>query len=138
MHDLPTLGRHLLDAVAGLVRELAEADLVGMRGGGEHLDVGTGTEELVEPAGDDDRLDRRMLEAQSLQRVVQLDVDAEVVGVELQLVVVTQPTVRIDRHGERRDRPVDLELPVPVTGGLGLEAEARVCHGLTHHVSLIL
>ena len=36
----------------------------------------------------DDRVDLGMLEADALQRVGELDVDAEVVGVELQLVVV--------------------------------------------------
>ena len=79
-HDLAALGGHLLDAVARLVGELAEADLVGVRCRGEHLDVRAGAEELVEPTGDDDGLDARMLEAQALQRVVQLDVDAEVVA----------------------------------------------------------
>ena len=40
-----------------------------------------------------DALDLGVLEAQPLHGVVQLDVDAEVVGVELELVVVAQPGV---------------------------------------------
>ena len=93
---------------------------------------------LSSAAGDDDRLDARMLEPQPLQRVVQLDVDAQVVGVQLQLVVVAQATARIDRHGQRRDRPVDVEAPVAVLRRLGLEAETgsdhRRQHTTTHNV----
>ena len=63
-------------AVAGLVGELAEVDLVAVGRPGEHLDVGAGAEDLVEPAGDDDGLDLGVLEAQPLHGVVQLDVDA--------------------------------------------------------------
>ena len=103
-----------------------------MRRGREHLDVGAGAEELVERAGDDDRLHGRVLETQTLERVVQLDVDAEVVGVELQLVVVTEAAARVDGHRQRGDRRIDVELPVPVTGRLGVEADR-----LSLHVSIV-
>ena len=49
---------------------------------------------LSSAAGEHDGLDLGVLEAQALHGVVQLDVDAEVVGVELQLVVVAQAAGR--------------------------------------------
>ena len=64
-----------------------------------------------------------VLEAQALHRVVELDVDAEVVRVELELVVVTQPTGRIDLHRERGDRSVDGETPVAVGVRAGAEVD---------------
>jgi hypothetical protein len=45
-----------------------------------------------------------VLEAQPLDRVVQLDVDAEVVGIELQLVAGPEPAVLADVQRERGDR----------------------------------
>jgi hypothetical protein len=54
----------------------------------QHLDVGPGAEHLVERAGQHHDLDGRVLEPEPLHDVVELDVDAEVVGVELELVVV--------------------------------------------------
>ena len=44
-------------------------------------------------AGDDDRAHLGVLEADALQRVVQLDVDAEVVAVELELVARAEAAV---------------------------------------------
>ena len=53
----------------------------------EHADIGAGAEHVVLARLDDDAAHLRMLEAQPLHRVVQLDVDAEIVGIELELVV---------------------------------------------------
>ena len=64
-----------------------------------------------------------MLEPQPLDRVVQLDVHAQVVGVQLQLVAIAQAAVLGDVHRQRRDRPVDRQPPVPVTGRIGLETD---------------
>ena len=122
--DLAGVGRGVLDAVAGLVGELAEVDLVGVRRPGQHLDVGAGAEHLVEAAGDDDGVHLGVLEAQALDGVVQLDVDAEVVAVELQLVVVAQPGVR-GRPAivSVATGPSTLEPPVAVGRRLGVEAD---------------
>ena len=57
----------------------------------QHLDVGPGAEHLVQAAGEHHRLDLGVLEAQPLDDVGQLDVDAQVVGVELELVAVAEP-----------------------------------------------
>ena len=111
----------VLDAVAGLVGELAEVHLPRVRGLGEHPDVGAGAEHAVETAGQHHRLDLRVLEAQPLHGVVQLDVDTEVVGVHLQLVAGHQPAVLVDAEGQRGDLPVDLDRPVPVAVRRGVE-----------------
>ena len=82
---------------------------------------------------DDHRLHLGMLEAQALQRVGQLDVDAEVVGVELQLVVVgPQAGVLLHVHRQRGDRPVEAQLPVAVLRWRGLEGDRGELGGLFH------
>ena len=64
-----------------------------------------------------------MLEAQPLHRVVQFDVDAEVVGIELEFVAIEQPAGLIDVHDQIGDVAVVLEAPMAVTPGLGLEID---------------
>ena len=77
-------------------------------GAAEHEDVGAGAEDARLEAGEDDGMHLGMLEAEALQRVGELDVHAEVVGVELQLVVVgAQAGVFLHVHGERGDRAVE-------------------------------
>ena len=46
-----------------------------------------------------------MLEADALNRVGELDVDAEVVGIELEPVVRRQPRVFLYVHRQRRNAP---------------------------------
>ena len=125
---LARVGTRVLDRVAGLVGELAEVDLVAVAGPGQHLDVGAGAEDLVEPAGHDDRLDPRVLEPQPLSQVVELDVDAQVIGVGLEVVVLAQPTFRVDRHRHGRHRTVDVERPVPVAARI----DGEVHHWFAH------
>ena len=60
-----------------------------------------------------------MLEAQPLHRVVQFDVDAEVVGIELEL-VVAEPAGLVDVHDQIGDVAVVLDAPVAVARGIGL------------------
>src|SRR5262245_20083752 len=67
-----------------------------------------------------------MLEADALERVVQLDIDAEVVGIELQFVSRANAAVFIDSHRERGNRPVEAELPVPIALRVALEDD--FCH----------
>ena len=68
-------------------------------------------------------LHRGMLEAQPLHGIRQLDIDAEVVGIELELVALEQAAILVDVHGERRDIADDVELPVPVARRIGLEID---------------
>jgi hypothetical protein len=132
--DLAGALRGVLDAVAGLVGELAEVDLVVVRRPGQHLDVRPRAEDLVDAAGQDDRVHLGVLEPEPLDRVGQLDVDRQVVGVELELVVVPQTALGIDRHGQGGYRAVDGQPPVPVALRRGLELHGRngrhpIAHG---------
>src|SRR5262249_53523278 len=112
----------------GLVGELAEVDLPRMRRLGQHADIGPSAEDLLLAAGEDDRTDGGVLEPQPLHDVVELDVDPEVVGVELQLVPVAQRAPLVHVHDERGDRPLHGESPVAVSVGIHPELDP-----VTHH-----
>ena len=90
-------GAGILDGVARLVGELAEVDLVGVGGARQHADVGAGAEHPVLAGPQHHRLHLRVLEAQPLHRVGELDIDAQVVGVELELIALEQRR-RSHRH----------------------------------------
>ena len=64
-----------------------------------------------------------MLEAQPLHRIRQLDIDAEIVGIELELIAFEQPAILIDIHGQRSDLAIDFQLPMPVARRIGLEVD---------------
>src|SRR2546428_6076029 len=117
------LAGRFLDGVTGLVRELAEVHLEAVRGLSEHPDVGARAEDALLARRQHDRADLGMLEAQALDGVVELDVHAEVVRVELQLVAGREPAVLLDVHGQRGDRSVESEPPVLVPGRLGSELD---------------
>src|SRR5204862_106697 len=76
--------------------------------------------------------DLGMLEAQPLHGVGQLDVDAEVVGVELELVAWPETRILVHIHGEIGDAVLCCELPMPVAGGLGAEVDGRLGHGIPY------
>ena len=120
---LPGILRGVLDGEPRLVGELAEVHLVAVRRLAEHADIGAGAEHVVLAGLDDDRAHFRMLEAQALHRVVQFDVDAEIVGVQLQLVAVRQPAGRIDVHDQIGDVAVALDAPMAVARRIGLEID---------------
>src|SRR3982074_3346593 len=62
-------------------------------------------------------------EAQEVGGVGELDVDAEVVGVELELVAFEQRALLVDIHRQGRYVAIDRELPMPVLRGIGLEVD---------------
>ena len=64
-----------------------------------------------------------MLEAQPLHGVGELDVDAEIVGIQLELIALEQAAILVDVHGERRDVAFDGQLPVPVARRIGLKID---------------
>ncbi len=64
-----------------------------------------------------------MLEAQPLHGVRQFDIDAEIVGIQLELIALEQPGILVDIHGQRRDIVSDVELPVPVPRRIGLKID---------------
>ncbi len=114
----------VLDAVAGLVRELAEVHLVGVRRAAEHPDVRPGAEDPLLQGLDDHRLHLGMLEAEPLDGVVELDVDAEVVGVHLEL-PGPEASGLVDVHAEAGELPVDGEPPVPVAVRMGAKVHVH-------------
>ena len=113
---MPGVRAGVLHREARLVGELAEVDLPGVARAAQHEDVGAGAEDPLLEAGDDDGVHFRVLEADALDRVGQLDVDAEVVRVQLEPVVGPEAGVFLHVHRERRDRPVERELPVLDSG----------------------
>jgi hypothetical protein len=80
----------------------------------EHENVRTGAENPLLQAGDDHGVDFGMLEAQPLNGVGELEVDAEVVRVQLELIVGREARILAHVHRERCDRPVEGKLPVLV------------------------
>ena len=113
----------ILDPVAGLVGELAEIDLVGVGCACQHANVGARAKNAVLAGADHHHLDGGMLEAQPLHCIRKLDIDAEVVGIELELIALEQAAVLVDVHGQRRDVAVDIELPMPVARRIGLKID---------------
>ena len=93
----------IFDTVAGLVRELAEVHLPGVAGQAEHEDVRARTEDPLLHAGNDDGAHFRMLEADPVQGIAELDIDPEIVGIELQLVAGDQAAFLGHVHGQTRD-----------------------------------
>src|SRR5208283_6179896 len=82
----PAVGGRVLEAVARFVGEFAEVDLPRMAGGAQHENVGARAEDPLARAGDDHGPHFRALEADAVYGVVELDVDAQIVAVELELV----------------------------------------------------
>jgi len=105
----------LFEADPGLVGILAEVYLEAVGRAGQHSDVRAGTEDPRQVGGQHHDPDLGVLEAQALDRVVQLEVDAQIVAVELEQVVVgAEAVLLVDAQGEPRDRAVDREAPVQV------------------------
>ena len=86
----------VFDAVAGFVGELTKVDFPSVGGESQHKDIGTGTKDAVFQTGDDNTFDFRVLEADALQGVMQFNVHAQVIGVELEFVARTDTSILVD------------------------------------------
>jgi len=64
-----------------------------------------------------------MLETNTVQCIVQLDIDAEVVGIELQPVAREDPAFFGDVQSQGGDRAFTGEPPVAIAGGIGVERD---------------
>ena len=64
-----------------------------------------------------------MLEAQPLHRIGEFDIDAEIIGIELELIALEQPAILIDVHGQRRNIARDIQLPMPIVRRIGLKID---------------
>ncbi len=96
-----------------------------MAGLAEHADVGAGAEHPLLAGVEHHDPHLRVLEAQPLDGIVEFDVNAQIVGIQLQLVAVEQAAVLVDIHGQAGDRPGNGQLPVPVAVGVGAEIDHR-------------
>ncbi len=107
----------------GFVGVLAEVHLPRVRRAAQHEDVRAGAEHALLEAGDDDGAGFGVLEAEALNGVGELDVDAEVVGVQLQPVIRLEATVLLDVHRQRGDGPFERQSPVAIGLRLPLEVD---------------
>ncbi|KAG1425778.1 hypothetical protein G6F57_023361 [Rhizopus arrhizus] len=98
-----------------------------MRRQPQHEDIGAGTEDAVLHAGHDHAPHFRMFEADALQGVMQFDVHAQVVGVQLQLVAGAQAAVFRHIHGQRGDRAVERQAPVACVSSYALPGQDKYC-----------
>src|SRR4051812_26602775 len=94
-----------------------------MAGPGEGADVRARAEHIVLARADHNAAHLRVLEAQPRDRVGQFDIDAEIVGIELQLGAGKQTAGWIDVERQPRDRSVDVEPPMAVAGGVCREVD---------------
>ena len=91
----------------------------------EHADVGARAEARSVDHREDHARTSGCSKRSRCDRVGQLDVDAEVVGVQLELVVALQGAILVHVHGEVGDAVLERELPVLVAAGLGAEVDGR-------------
>ena len=64
-----------------------------------------------------------MLEAQPLYGIRKLDIDAKVIGIQLEQIALEQAAVLVHVHGQGGDIARHVQLPVPVFRRLGLEID---------------
>ena len=121
---LPGLGAGGLEGVAGLVGELAEIDLVGVACAGQHADVRARAEYVVLAGAQHDGLDLGMLEAHPLHYVGEFDIDAEIVGIELQAVALEEAALLGDIHVKRCCVAVIRDAPMAVARRVRLKVDA--------------
>ena len=112
--------RGVLQAVARLVGEFAKVHLPGMAGNAQHEDVGPRAKHLFFGAGKHYAAHFGVLKADAVDRVVQLDVHAQVIAVEFELVAGAQARVFVKVGAQRGHGAVERQLPMAVAAGLGL------------------
>ena len=92
--------RRVLDTVTGLVGEFAEIDLVIVGRQAKHADIGAGAKDVRLVRAHDHGANLGMFEAQTLDRIVQLNIDAEIVGIQLELITGLQGRRLGHIHGQ--------------------------------------
>ena len=95
------MGRGIFQAIARLVSEFAEIHFPGVAAQAEHEDVGAGAKHFFFGAGDNYAAHLRVFEADAVDSVMQLDVHAQVVAVELELIARAQTPVFVEIGFER-------------------------------------
>jgi len=120
------MGAGILQRQAGFVGEFAEIYLLAMARPRQHADIGPGAEHPVEAGGDDLRADLGMLEPQALNRVVELDIEAQIIGIQLEAVSGPQTARLVHRQLQFGDRPIDVEPPMTIAVGMGAKIDHRI------------
>ena len=64
-----------------------------------------------------------MLEAQPLDRIIELDIDTQIIGIQLQLIALEQASLFVHIHDQGRNLSIDLEAPMLVAGRVGLKVD---------------
>src|SRR5262245_30706790 len=106
--------RVVFDCATRLVRELAEVDFDSVRGSAQHIDVSARAEDSGLKTSQHDNLHFGMFESNALNSISQLDIDAEVIGVEFEFVAFIERFVFLDIHGKGGPSPVDIQFPVAI------------------------
>ena len=76
-----------------------------------------------------------MLKAEALDGIVQLDVDSEVVGIELQLVILAQASTRVDGQPKGGHRWGKFQFPMSIAVGIGIEADGCLDRWRIRHLT---
>src|SRR2546422_3832893 len=105
----------VFDAIPRFIREFAKIHFPRVRGQPEHINVGPRTKNAVLRASDDDRTNLRMFKSNALKRIMQLDIHAEIVGIQFQFVSRADSTVFGDIHRQRGYSSVKRETPMIVS-----------------------
>ena len=121
--------RCIFHPVTRLVGELAEIHFPGVAAQTQHEDVGARAEDPFLGAGDHDGAHHRMLKADAADGVVEFNVNAEVVAVELEFVARPQATILVKVGPQRRNRAIEFQRPVAVARGMALVFDRA---GMTH------
>src|SRR4030095_13489669 len=106
--------RVVLNRTARLIGKLAEVDLERVRRGAKHVDVCAGAKNSWLQTGNYHRAYFRGLEAQTLNRIGEFDVNAQVVGIEFKFVTLIESVVFGNVHRQGSDCAADIELPVMI------------------------
>src|ERR1700719_885838 len=117
------MSARIFDTVSRLVGELAEVHFPGMARKAQHIYVGAGTENPWLDARDDDSPNFRMLETNPLQSVVQFDIDAQIIRIQLELVPRTDSAVLLHAHRKRGAAAFNRYAPMSIMLGRRLEID---------------
>ena len=125
----PGILTRIFETVTRFVGEFAEIHFPAVARHAQHENVGTGAEDAVARAGHHHRAHFRMLKPNTVDRIMQLDVDPKVVAVELQFVARLQTGVFVDIHRQRGNCAVERERPVVVLRRLSAVIDIRGGNG---------
>ncbi len=103
---LPGMCGGILNAVAGFIGEFAEINLMGVGRLGQHANVGTGTKHAWVGRRHNHRRHFRVLKAQPLHGIIELDVHPKIVGVELQFIAGAKRRIFLNIHSQHGDPAV--------------------------------